>query len=113
SPGAQNVRMQPVRMTDADPVHWGFAWTAPHAELLALARGSCEVAAWMQFARAPFWRRFAGDSVIIGDMRYDRDRSADVALFRLGTTPRRCPAAAPWIPPRSDVWPAAAALRGD
>lgn len=113
SPGAQHLAMRRVTGADTEAIRWGFHWSAPRAELVTLARASCEVAGWLQFARAPFWARTVGDSIIVGDMRYDRDQGVSVALFTLGATPARCPVAAPWMPPRNDVWPEVAALRRD
>ena len=104
SPGAQHVRMHRISHSGTPGVHWGWMWGAGRDELLQLARENCQVAGWLQFARAPFWTRGRSGSILVGDMRYDRDRGVNVALFTIPVTPPTCPEAA-WLPPRSDVWP--------
>lgn len=78
---------------------------APLAELRDLAH-NCHAAAFMQWGRAPFWRRDENGTVI-GDLRYDFDEQvgwAEVALPPAGSTcPENLPA---WTPPRADwLWP--------
>lgn len=81
----------------------------PLAELTGLAASRCEVAALLQFARAPYVTApFAGGTRIVGDLRYDRKPELDFADIRLGASldPASCPPnLPPWIPPRRDLFP--------
>ncbi len=103
--GAQHLTMQRVQAPASAAVLWGWTWDVPRSELAALAAGSCEVAGWMQFARAPFWMAVGADSVMVGDLRYDRDRGVSVARFTLARQSAKCAPTPAWTPPRSDVWP--------
>lgn len=75
---------------------------APLAEFRALARG-CHGAAFLQWGRAPFWRRLTSGETVLGDLRYDFEPEvgwAEVALPPDGAAcPRNLPA---WTPPRRD-----------
>ncbi|MDZ7631978.1 MAG: hypothetical protein U5K74_11710 [Gemmatimonadaceae bacterium] len=98
--------MQPAPARDTDAIAWGWTWTAPRAELLALARSNCQVAAWLRFVRAPFWLSAGRDSIVVGDLRYDRDRRVGVAGYTFPASTTVCPASVPpWSPARLDVWP--------
>jgi inner membrane protein len=84
-------------------VHWDAEWSAPHAELAALARESCPALAALRFIRVPAWRA-AGDSVTaLGDVRFGGAESG----FASVRVPRRSsvcpPAVPPWTPPRADL----------
>lgn len=104
--GAQHLRMTPVPVRSA-AVLWGATWQAPTAELSQLAATQCEVAAWLRFARAPFWVAVGADSIAVDDLRYDRDRGVNVSRFTFARRPARCSAYVPaWRRPRSDIWPA-------
>jgi len=74
---------------------------APLAELRALA-DDCRAAAFMQWARAPFWRR-EETRTVIGDLRYDFDESVGWAEVALPPEDTTCPENLPaWTPPRAD-----------
>ncbi len=103
--GAQHLTMRRVQAPPTADISWGWTWDAPRSELAALAAGSCEVAGWMQFARAPFWTAVGADSVMVGDLRYDRDRGVSVARFTFARQSANCAPTPAWTPPRSDVWP--------
>src|SRR5687768_3122632 len=94
-------RPSPRQSTPA--VQWDSEWTAPHAEIAALARESCTALAALRFIRVPVWRA-AGDSTVnLGDVRYGGAESG----FSSVRVPRRsaeCPdAVPPWTPPRADL----------
>jgi inner membrane protein len=66
-----------------------------------LSESSCDVAAFMQFARVP-WALHRERGWIVGDLRYDREPEAGFAELEIGSNP--CPASLPpWLPPRSDL----------
>jgi hypothetical protein len=84
-------------------VQWDAEWTAPHAELAALARESCPALAALRFIRVPAWRPLDADTVSLGDVRYG---GADGGFTNV-RVPRRsatCPdAVPPWTPPRAEL----------
>jgi len=81
---------------------WFGEFRAARAELTRLATTRCEVAGFLRFARAPWWSSVAG-TVLLGDLRYDREPQAGFAEIELqDTCPRHMP---PWQPPRSDLLP--------
>jgi inner membrane protein len=81
----------------------------PLGELTGLASRRCEVAALLQFARAPYVTAPLADGTrIAGDLRYDRKPELDFADIRLAASldPAGCPPnLPPWIPPRRDLFP--------
>ncbi len=103
--GAQHLTMRRVQAPPSTAVVWGWTWDAPRPEFATLAASSCEVAGWMHFARAPFWTAVGADSVMVGDLRYDRDRGVSVARFTFARQSANCAPTPAWTPPRSDVWP--------
>jgi inner membrane protein len=103
--GARDARVTSAPLTAVEsfdgPVLWRSEFRAPLAQLRALERNHCDAAAFLRFARAPFWTD-AGDGVI-GDLRFDGARGlgfAAMALSKTGTCPPRVP---PWTPPRTDL----------
>ena len=84
-------------------MQWDAEWTAPHAELAALARESCPAMAALRFIRVPAWRAAGDSTVLLGDVRYGGAESG----FTSVRVPRRsaaCPdAVPPWTPPRADL----------
>lgn len=76
---------------------------APLAELRALAAQHCGVAAFLRFARAPFFVR-DGASVLVGDLRYDREPGEGFTEMEFPVPPASCPRAIPpWRPPLADL----------
>lgn len=85
-------------------VRWLAEFTAPLAELRRLNDQHCELAAFLRFARAPYWLPAQDGRRIVGDLRYDRAPELDFADLALRDQPARCPPhVPPWQPPRSDV----------
>ncbi len=77
------------------------AWSAPHAELVSLARTRCDVAAALQFIRVPMWERRPDGSVALWDARFGRGGFATIVSPAVVTT---CPAHVPgWVAPRADL----------
>jgi inner membrane protein len=99
-PRATAAPLQAVESPDGS-VLWRSEFRAPLADLRALQRTRCDAAAFLRYARAPFWID-AGDGVI-GDLRFDRGRGlgfAGMTLSKSGACPPHVP---PWMPPRSDL----------
>jgi inner membrane protein len=85
-------------------VRWDATWSAPLADLREFDRTSCEVRAYLKWARLPFWIREDAGEIFLGDLRYDRDPGLDFAEERVALHPARCPPWVPsWIPPRRDL----------
>ncbi|MBL0171199.1 MAG: metal-dependent hydrolase [Gemmatimonadaceae bacterium] len=89
-----------------DPgVTWGEQWSAPRAELIALAASHCEVSGALRFLRVPVWVRESDASVRLSDARFGTGTGGFTDLpVREG--PCSLPARAwipPWTPPRADV----------
>jgi inner membrane protein len=91
-----------VRVPSTPDIRWLGEFAAPTSELSALAERDCRAAAFLRFARAPYWTRRDG-STIVGDLRYDRHPGLDFAdILVTGSSP--CPAATPpWTPPRREL----------
>ena len=93
--------LAPASRPATDLVHWEREWSAPQAELVALAAGNCEVAAALRFIRVPIWRRDADGTIALSDLRYAGAGFTDV---RTPARPAECPTGVPgWEPPRADV----------
>jgi inner membrane protein len=85
-------------------VQWLAEFRAPLTELRRLNERNCELAAFLRFARAPYWLPVEQGRRIVGDLRYDRAPELDFADVALSDQPTRCPPHVPrWQPPRSDV----------
>lgn len=101
--GAQTLPMQRASRVDTPALEWQWTWGAPRAALIRLAAENCRVSTWLRFVRAPFWVPAPGDSVRVGDLRYDRDR-VSVAAFTFSARREPCPRAVPpWTRPRADL----------
>ena len=101
--GARWLPMQRASRADTPALDWQWTWGAPRAALNRLAAENCRVSTWLRFVRAPFWVPAPGDSVRVGDLRYDRDR-VSVAAFTFSSRREPCPRAVPpWTRPRADL----------
>ena len=100
--GAISAPLRRVAAPDPAVVHWHGEIVLSRDALRDLARTSCEAAALLRFARAP-WYAEHGDRRVIGDLRYDREPAlgfAEIDLARAARCPGYVP---PWVPPRSDL----------
>jgi hypothetical protein len=89
----------PTDLLALDHVTWGPEFHAPLSELLELRRTDCVGAAFLRFARLPFWITEHGRASLIGDFRYDRSPAiefAEMELYPDAPCPRFEP---PWEPP--------------
>jgi inner membrane protein len=96
------ARLHDVALPDTPFLRWRGEIVGSRDRLRALAAESCEVAALMRFARAP-WFQESGERRVIGDLRYDREPELGFAELDLAA-PTRCPSyVPPWTPPRTDL----------
>lgn len=86
------------------PVRWDAGWSAPLSELRGLDHVSCDMRAYLRWARLPFWIPKPEGRLFLGDLRYDRDPGLDFAEVVGTLRPVRCPVWVPgWLPPREDL----------
>jgi inner membrane protein len=99
---ATTARLQDVALPDTPFLQWHGEIVGSRDRLRALAVTSCEVAAFLRFARAP-WLGASEGRRVIGDLRFDREAELGFAELDL-TRSSPCPAyVPPWVPPRSDL----------
>lgn len=95
--------LQPSSRVSNDTIVWLRVWRGARTELVHLATTHCEVAAALEFMRAPVWDVEVDGTVRLSDLRYGFDGNgfADVTF---AASPDTCPGYVPgWIPPRADV----------
>jgi inner membrane protein len=96
--------LEPVAAANSDALKWYGQIVTSQRLLAEHVRTNCEAAAAMRFIRAP-WLAALDEMLILGDLRYDRERAASFAEVDLSRPPR-CPwFVPPWPPPRSDILP--------
>ncbi|MBK8997727.1 MAG: metal-dependent hydrolase [Myxococcales bacterium] len=104
SSGQTTAPLRAIARPSSAEVYFEREFVAPLAELQRLARESCEVAAYLRFARLPFWVELPGTGLVVGDVRFDREPGLGFAELVAERAPRDCPRfVPPWEPPRSDV----------
>ena len=86
-------------------VRWGEQWSAPLADLIALAQSRCEMAFALRFMRVPVWDRDANGDVRLSDVRFGVGTGGFTDL-RIASGP--CPVSSrawipPWTPPRAEA----------
>jgi inner membrane protein len=97
--------LEPVRLASSPALTWEGQWSRPLAELGSLSRGNCVMAAFLRFARVPFWAVRGPTEILIGDLRFDRDPDLDFDELEVKAVPSECPRALPpWVPPRQALW---------
>jgi inner membrane protein len=99
---SQTARLVPSSLPDAARtgrrVVFGPELQAPRRELSELQE-HCVAAAFLRFARVPFWLHEGGRASLIGDLRFDRSSAlefAELLLVPEPPCPRNVP---PWLPP--------------
>ena len=94
--------LQAVAAAGTPFVRWRGQIVASREALRGLATTSCEVAAFLRFARAP-WLSESADGRVVGDLRFDREPELGFAELSVARSPR-CPSyVPPWTPPRIDL----------
>lgn len=109
-PSQITASVQAIGQPDTTTIRWRGEVVTARQALRDLVASRCDAAAFMQFARAP-WAMSTSDADstqtgdwLIGDLRYDREKSLAFAEFRLSPQVTRCPRhVPPWTPPRSDA----------
>jgi len=103
APGEPTAPLVAAAAPAAPGLVWRGELALPIAELAALAKRHCEVAAFLRFARVPWFVSEPG-RLVVGDLRYDREPELGFAELALELAPTRCPRfVPPWIPPRQDL----------
>jgi hypothetical protein len=81
------------------------SWRMPRADLISVYENHCAAAAFFRFGRAPFViEGEKPETLVVGDLRYDRQRDLDFAELEIDETADDCPEFVPaWLPPRRDA----------
>ena len=92
-----------VPSPDDAELHWYGEIATQLDRLESRVATDCEAAAAMRFIRVP-WLATVGSATVLGDLRYDRERSLGFAEVALHDPPGPCPRLVPdWRPPRADL----------
>ena len=100
-PSSAPLRRVPA--ADSAELRWYGEIATPLDQLQARVAIDCEAAAVMRFIRVP-WLAAVGSATVLGDLRYDREKSLGFAEVSLHDPPGPCPRLVPdWRPPRADL----------
>ncbi len=102
-PTGLSVGLWPPTRAATPGLNWEGEWSAARSELARLSRENCQIAAWLRFARVPFWREASDSRWLVGDVRFDRDPDLDFDEFYVAAAPVCPPWTPPWTPPRADL----------
>jgi inner membrane protein len=95
--------LQPVHGANSAELHWYGEIATDLDRLRNLVATDCEAAAAMRFIRVP-WLATVGADMVLGDLRYDREKALGFAEVALQVPPVACPRLVPdWRPPRADL----------
>jgi inner membrane protein len=95
--------LKSVKATDSPQLKWYGEIQTSRDRLTEVIAADCVAAAAMRFVRAP-WLASVGDELVLGDLRYDRERALGFAEIELHGPPQVCPSLIPpWLPPRADL----------
>ena len=109
-PTGKTAGLRAAELPNSPGVAWEGVWRAPLAELRTLARERCDVAAFLRYARVPFWLERPAGELLVGDLRYDRAPDAEFAEIELPGKVGACPEwLPPWRPPRAALLESGAA----
>jgi inner membrane protein len=101
--------LRKMQQPNTDAIRWRGEVVTERKALQTLVATRCDAAAFMQFARAPWAAPATSDQPgassewLLGDLRFDREKSLAFAEFQLSRDiqcPRHVP---PWSPPRADA----------
>lgn len=97
------AHLKAVKATDSRELEWYGEILTSRAQLTSVIAANCVAAAAMRFVRAP-WLAQVGGSLVLGDLRYDREKALGFAEMELDDPPGACPSLIPpWLPPRADL----------
>jgi inner membrane protein len=95
--------LERVRADDSAELHWYGEVVTGIEGLKSRVATDCEAAAAMRFIRVP-WLAPVGADLVLGDLRYDREKGLGFAEVALHDPPGHCPRLVPdWRPPRADL----------
>ena len=95
--------LERVRVANTESLHWYGQIATDLGLLRSLVATDCRAAAAMRFIRVP-WLATVGSVKVLGDLRYDRERSLGFAEVELHGPPVVCPRWVPDLrPPRADL----------
>jgi inner membrane protein len=101
---AASALMTPSRREATSALQWDGEWTAPSAEIIALALESCPALAALRFIRVPIWREDGDSTVLLGDVRFGGGSGNGFTDVRVPRRSSTCHTAVPnWTPPRTDL----------
>ncbi|MBY0470157.1 metal-dependent hydrolase [bacterium] len=87
--GKQSAPLRPPLVASTDKVFWYADFQAPAKEFIRLENENCTVDAVSRFLRIPFWKD-AGENVVIGDLRYDREKRRGFAEIEVSKKDKNC-----------------------
>ena len=99
-PRTGTARLDAIETTDG-AVLFRSEYRMPLADLRRVDRERCDAAAFLRYARAPFYD--PGPPSVIGDLRFDRRRGLEFAELELSSSSVCPPHVPPWTPPRADL----------
>lgn len=98
-PKERTAQWLPTTASPEESVLWFGEIRNTVEGLRKLAASHCQVAAFLRFARVPFFQE-AGRDILMGDVRYDRQRGLGFAEIQALRQPLRCPEfVPPWQEP--------------
>lgn len=102
--GATTAPVVELDVRESPSVRWTGRYRAAARELADFQRRNCQVAAFLRYARVPYWNESGGE-LVIGDLRYDRAPDIEFAELDLPLTREQgCPRWVPdWTPPRDEL----------
>ena len=95
--------LQRVSAEDSAELHWYGEIATQLDRLKSRVAVDCQAAAAMRFIRVP-WLAAVETVTVLGDLRYDREKSLGFAEVPLHDPPGPCPRLVPdWRPPRAEL----------
>jgi hypothetical protein len=95
--------LERVHVANTAELHWYGEIATGLDRLKDRVAGDCQAAAAMRFIRVP-WLATIDQSLVLGDLRYDREEALGFAEVALQDPPGGCPRLVPnWRPPRADL----------
>jgi inner membrane protein len=95
--------LEPVQANDTAELHWYGEVATGIEGLKSRVATDCEASAAMRFIRVP-WLATVGADLVLGDLRYDREKGLGFAEVALHDPPGPCPRLVPdWRPPRAEL----------
>ena len=100
----------PVPNDSSAQMNWYGQISTPIERLATLAASNCEAAAALRFMRMP-WLADVDDGLVLGDLRYDREKELGFAEIVIDDQPSCPPFVPEWVEPRYDLLEPTSATR--